>query len=82
MPSPQPDYLLEEGMVMHDHRGSDIISLSASAPASPINGDLWYNIATAEMAVYYNGWNVIGTGTPPTTLGTPYGLLLCLTQPT
>jgi hypothetical protein len=41
------------------------IVVSASPPTSPVQGDLWFNITTASLAIYYLGWNIIGSGTPP-----------------
>lgn len=39
------------------------VKISATAPTSPVVGDLWYNTSTSELKLYYSGtWATLATG--------------------
>jgi hypothetical protein len=39
------------------------VKISATAPATPVVGDLWYNTVSGELKLYYGGsWSTLTTG--------------------
>ncbi len=60
----------------------DVINYGTAHPATAKNGTLFYDTDDAILYIYISGWIAIGSGTPPSTVGQPIGLLLGLTRAT